>query len=150
MSLNIFVLGISLTTLGLVIFMFLKLRDSSNLSETKSTQLEEKINNFSEDIGKISHELASVTTPINELNRFLGGNVTTGRLGEWSLESIVQDIMPDGSYFFQHIINPQTSDQVDCAVMTADGIKVPIDSKFYSVSTKTIKTLQPIKTEKLC
>ena len=83
-------------------------------------------------MGKIIQELASVTTPINELNRFLGGNVTTGRLGEWSLESIVQDIMPDGSYHFQHIINPQTSDQVDCAVISAEGIKIPIDSKFYS------------------
>ena len=82
-------------------------------------------------MGKIIQELASVTTPINELNRFLGGNVTTGRLGEWSLESIVQDIMPDGSYHFQHIINPQTSEQVDCAVLTADGVKIPIDSKFY-------------------
>ena len=83
-------------------------------------------------MGKIIQELASVTTPINELNRFLGGNVTTGRLGEWNLESIVQDIMPDGSYHFQHIINPQTSDQVDCAVISAEGIKIPIDSKFYS------------------
>ena len=132
MSLNIFVLCISLTTLGLVIFMFLKLRDSSNLSETKSTQLEEKINNFSDDIGKISHELASVTTPINELNRFLGGNVTTGRLGEWSLESIVKEILPDGSYSFQENINPENQDRVDCAVKTADGITIPIDSKFYA------------------
>ena len=148
MSLNIFVFGISLITLGLVIFMFLKLRDSSNLSETKYTQLEEKINNFTEDIGKISHELASVTTPINELNRFLGGNVTTGRLGEWSLESIVQDIMPDGSYFFQHIINPQTSDQVDCAVMTADGVKVPIDSKFYSGQYKNYQDASTDKNRK--
>jgi len=40
--------------------------------------------------------------------------------------------MPDGSYKFQYIINPQTSDQVDCAVTTSEGIIVPIDSKFYA------------------
>ena len=57
--------------------------------------MEEKLI-LSNDIKEISKELASVTTPVNELNRFLGGNVTTGRLAEWNLESIVQEIMPDG------------------------------------------------------
>ena len=98
----------------------------------QSSLIEDKFQHFSKDIQMIGKELASVTTPINELNRFLGGNVTTGRLGEWSLESIVQDIMPDGSYHFQHIINPKTSDLVDCAVITAEGVLIPIDSKFYA------------------
>ena len=104
-----------------------------------------KINTLVKDINKIDNELVSVTTPINELNRFLGGNVTTGRLGEWSLESIVKDIMPDGSYHFQHIINQQTSEQVDCAVLTADGVKIPIDSKFYP---GIYKNYQNSKTDK--
>ena len=43
--------------------------------------LDEKFKAFSEDINKIGQDLNSVTTPINELNRFLGGNVTTlGRM----------------------------------------------------------------------
>lgn len=132
MNLNLLVLIISLGTLALVIYIFLKLRDQKLQEENKNSIFDEKFNNFSVDIGKISQELSSVTTPINELNRFLGGNVTTGRLGEWNLESIVRDVLPDDSYFFQHIINPQTSDQVDCAVVSAEGIKIPIDSKFYA------------------
>ena len=44
----------------------------------------------------------------------------------------MRDVLPDGSYHFQHLINPQTSDQVDCAVVSAEGIKIPIDSKFYA------------------
>jgi len=131
MTINIIALVVSLISLGILFFVLIKLRDNSQLTESKTEKIEEKINSFSDGMGKIIQELASVTTPINELNRFLGGNVTTGRLGEWSLESIVQDIMPDGSYHFQHIINPQTSEQVDCAVLTADGVKIPIDSKFY-------------------
>ena len=131
MTINILALVVSLISLGILLFVLISLRDNSQLTESKTDKIEEKINSFSDGMGKIIQELASVTTPINELNRFLGGNVTTGRLGEWSLESIVQDIMPDGSYHFQHIINPQTSEQVDCAVLTADGVKIPIDSKFY-------------------
>ena len=131
MTINILALVVSLISLGILFFVLIRLRDNSQLTESKTEKIEEKINSFSDGMGKIIQELASVTTPINELNRFLGGNVTTGRLGEWSLESIVQDIMPDGSYHFQHIINPQTSEQVDCVVLTADGVKIPIDSKFY-------------------
>ena len=117
--------------LGVLIYLLISLKNKDAFEKGGNENLENKLNEVSNDINEIEIALASVTTPINELNRFLGGNVTTGRLGEWSLESIVQDIMPDGSYFFQHIINPQTSEQVDCAVLTADGVKIPIDSKFY-------------------
>ena len=94
--------------------------------------MQNKLNEVSNDINKIEIDLASVTTPINELNRFLGGNVTTGRLGEWSLESIVQDIMPNNSYKFQDQINNESADRVDCSITTAEGFIVPIDSKFYA------------------
>jgi len=132
MSINLFMLVVSLGTLGLVIYLFLKVREQNIQESNQSSLMEEKFKTFSDDIKEIGRELVSVTTPINELSRFLGGNVTTGRLGEWNLESIVRDIMPDGSYEFQHIINSQTSNQVDCAVTTAEGIIVPIDSKLYA------------------
>ena len=132
MNLNIFLMILSLGTLSLVIYIFLKLREKDSEEKNKSSILDEKLNNFSEDINKISKELTSVTTPINELNRFLGGNVSSGRIGEWSLESIVKDIMPDDSYRFQYKINPKNDFEVDCAVFTADKILIPIDSKLYS------------------
>lgn len=138
MTINEILLLISLGTLGLislaaglVVYLFFKSRNQKAEDITQSSLMEEKFNSFSNDIKEISKELASVTTPVNELNRFLGGNVTTGRLAEWNLESIVQEIMPDGNYQFQHMINPQTNHQVDCAVTTAEGVIIPIDSKFY-------------------
>jgi len=132
MNASIFVLIISFLTLCSVIFLLYKLKDKNIQKENESSLLETKINSFSEEIKKINDELISVTTPINELNRFLGGNVTTGRLGEWNLESIVKEILPDGSYEFQANINPENQDRVDCAIKTADGIMIPIDSKFYA------------------
>ena len=132
MNASIFVLIISFLTLCSVIFLLYKLKDKNIQKENESSLLETKINSFWEEIRKINDELISVTTPINELNRFLGGNVTTGRLGEWNLESIVKEILPDGSYEFQANINPENQDRVDCAVKTADGITIPIDSKFYA------------------
>ncbi len=132
MDFSLLTLVLSLFTLGVVIFIFLRLRDQDQKDSGQTEILENKIDSVSKDLNDIENQLASVTTPINELNRFLGGNVTTGRLGEWSLESIVKEILPDGSYAFQENINPENQDRVDCAVKTADGIIIPIDSKFYA------------------
>ncbi len=120
-----------LIIIAILIYLVISTKEISFFNKNESFNQIEKMTNLAKVVDKINEEIVSVTTPLGELNRFLGGNVTTGRLGEWSLESIVQDIMPDGSYYFQHIINSQTSEQVDCAVSTADGILVPIDSKFY-------------------
>ena len=61
---------VSLSTLGLVIYLLLKLRDTNLQEDNKTSLMETKINDFSEDIKKIGQELISVTTPINEMNRF--------------------------------------------------------------------------------
>ena len=132
MDINFISLVLSLLTLAMVIFIFLNSRNKDENKSKESENIENKLETVSKEINEIENQLTSVTTPINELNRFLGGNVTTGRLGEWNLESIVKDVMPDGNYEFQKNINPETQDRVDCAIETADGLIIPIDSKFYA------------------
>ena len=129
---NYLIFGILFLILGVLIYLLISLKNKDAYEKGGNENLENKLNEVSNDINEIEIALASVTTPINELNRFLGGNVTTGRLGEWNLESIVQDIMPDSSYSFQDLINPDSADRVDCAITTAEGFVVPIDSKFYA------------------
>ena len=118
--------------LGMLFYLLFSIKNKETANQGGNESLQNKLNEVSNDINKIEIDLASVTTPINELNRFLGGNVTTGRLGEWSLESIVQDIMPNNSYKFQDQINNESADRVDCSITTAEGFIVPIDSKFYA------------------
>ena len=118
--------------LGVLVYLIFSIKNKESSEIDGAQILQNKLNEVSNDINKIEIDLASVTTPINELNRFLGGNVTTGRLGEWSLESIVQDIMPSDSYKFQAQVNSETSDRVDCAITSAEGFIIPIDSKFYA------------------
>ena len=118
--------------LGILIYLLFNIKNGESISKGGNENIQSKLIEVSNDINKIELDLASVTTPLNELNRFLGGNVTTGRLGEWNLESIVRDIMPNNSFDLQHQINPESRDLVDCAVTTAEGIIVPIDSKFYA------------------
>ena len=130
--LGIFIISLLRGIFGFLIYLFLKIKKSNEDSSQSDLSFVNKIDSLADEISEIENKLISVTTPINELNKFLGGNVSAGRLGEWSLESIVKDIMPDGSFEFQKIINPETTEQVDCAVFSADGLIIPIDSKLYS------------------
>ena len=118
--------------LGILIYLLFNIKNGESIRKGGNENIQSKLIEVSNDINKIELDLASVTTPLNELNRFLGGNVTTGRLGEWNLESIVRDIMPNNSFNLQHQVNPESRDLVDCAVTTAEGVIVPIDSKFYA------------------
>ena len=126
--------------LSILIYILFNIKNREASSSGNNQNLQNKLDEVSNDINKIEVDLASVTTPINELNRFLGGNVTTGRLGEWSLESIVRDIMPSNSYNFQDKINPESNDLVDCSITTAEGIIIPIDSKFYAGQYKNFQS----------
>lgn len=145
--------------LGILIYLLFNIKNGESINKGGNENIQSKLIEVSNDINKIELDLASVTTPLNELNRFLGGNVTTGRLGEWNLESIVRDIIPSNSFDLQHQINPESRDLVDCAVTTAEGIIVPIDSKFYAgqyqnyqdakTSTERKKILGNLRTEVL-
>jgi len=128
----IFLLIGILIVIGLMIYQIISQREESILKSNENSNQIEKMSNLADEVNSIKEDMISLSTPLGELNRFLGGNVVTGKIGEWSLQSIVQDIMPDGSYELQHMINPQAQDRVDCTVTTADGIQIPIDSKFYS------------------
>ena len=129
---------ITLVLVGFVIFITSREKNESNLDGVKneltdkfSTSLE-KLSNISSSIDSIKEVTSSMSIPITNMNKYLGGNVQTGRLGEWNLESIVKDIMPNNKYHFQHLINPETQNQVDCAIETTNKILIPIDSKFYA------------------
>ena len=129
---------ITVTLVSFIIFINFRNKDSSNLDIVKneltdkfSTSLE-KLSNISSNIDSIKEVTSSMSIPITNMNKYLGGNVQTGRLGEWNLESIVKDIMPNNKYYFQHPIDPNTQNQVDCAIETTNEILIPIDSKFYA------------------
>tara|TARA_B100002051_G_scaffold23541_1_gene18369 strand:- start:9532 stop:10359 length:828 start_codon:yes stop_codon:yes gene_type:complete len=107
------------------------LRSNQGSEKGGSELLQNKLAEVSSDLNKIENDLSEFKPSMNELNRFLGGNTSTGKLGEWNLESIVRDVLPANTYEFQAQINPETTEKADCAVTNSEGLIIPIDSKFY-------------------
>jgi DNA recombination protein RmuC len=63
------------------------------------------------------------------LEQLLASPKLRGGFGEWSLESLLADVLPASSIVAQHRL-PSRGTIVDFAVRTGDGRIVPIDSKF--------------------
>lgn len=129
---------VSTLLLGLITFLFVKNKNKSvidnvhnEIQEKFATSLE-RLSNISKNIDALSQTTATMSIPIQNLNSYLGGNVTAGRLGEWNLESIVADVLPNTQYETQFNLNPENNFRVDVAIKSVEGHFIPIDSKFYS------------------
>ena len=117
--------------LGVLFYILMVLRSNQGSEKGGSELLQNKLAEVSSDLNKIENDLSEFKPSMNELNRFLGGNTSTGKLGEWNLESIVRDVLPANTYEFQAQINPETTEKADCAITNSEGLIIPIDSKFY-------------------
>ena len=82
--LDLFTVLLLIGICAFLIFLFFKFRNSNESSFQSNKSFEAKIDLLSEEMSEIENKLISVTTPINELNRFLGGNVS-GYYAEWKL-----------------------------------------------------------------
>ena len=129
------IISLFLIIIGILIYLLLTIKNKENSDKGGSENLQNRLNEVSNHIiqlkQSVSSEMGAISATSIELNRFLGGSTKAGQLGEWSLESIVKDIVPQEKYKFQHQINPESRDLVDCSVTTSEGLLIPIDSKFY-------------------
>ncbi len=73
--------------------------------------------------------LSQVGSSVNELNALLKLPHLRGGFGEATLERLLSDFLPAGTYELQHKISPDSPERVDAVVLFPD-VKLPIDSKF--------------------
>tara|TARA_A100001011_G_scaffold385333_1_gene459156 strand:+ start:108 stop:977 length:870 start_codon:yes stop_codon:yes gene_type:complete len=118
--------------IGIIFYLILRDRSTKNKDSNELITSMEKINSMQETVESIKELNVTFQDPMTQIRRFLSGGSFAGKLGEWNLQAIVKEIIPEGKFKMQDSINPNSSDLVDCSVQTADGKKIPIDSKFFS------------------
>lgn len=74
-----------------------------------------------------SKQVLGITEELQNLQKVLTNQKHRGNLGEASLELILGNILPPGTYHLQHSFS--NGDKVDAAVETKEGI-IPVDAKF--------------------
>ena len=83
-------------------------------------------------LSELTKDIQSFNEPLTKLNRYLSGGTLAGKFGEWSLESIIQDIFHPNQYDSNAEVIPGSGKRVEFVVKLPEGLVLPIDAKFPS------------------
>lgn len=90
----------------------------------------EKIQGYLHQVEKKWATLDQVGKSLGDLNQLLRLPHFRGHFGEWTLEKLLADFLPLGTYELQHRLDEDSQERVDAVIHLANQKKIPIDSKF--------------------
>ena len=128
---EIAILVLLVTILALLVFNILrgaKRTQSDSVLEEIDTSIDLQRKTLSE----LTKDIQSFNEPLTKLNRYLSGGTLAGKFGEWSLESIIQDIFHPNQYDSNAEVIPGSGKRVEFVVKLPEGLVLPIDAKFPS------------------
>jgi DNA recombination protein RmuC len=88
-------------------------------------------------LDEVTRDVRRVGESIGGLEQILASPKLRGGLGEWTLESLLYEVLPD-AHVMRQLRLPLRGVVVDCAVQTGDGRMIAIDSKFPLESFRRI------------
>ena len=108
---------------------------SQNVTKDMSsalTSVNEKVNNFNFQVSELNKSQESI-------NKILAGVKKYGTMAEFSLESLLKDLLPASQYSSNVKMKEDTSENVEFAIKLQDGVLVPVDSHFPVERYKAIQ-----------
>ena len=81
---------------------------------------------------ELNKDVQTFREPLLKLNRYLSGGTLAGQFGEWGLESIINDVLPQSKFEQNVEVIPNTGYRVEFVIKLNDGLLLPIDAKFSS------------------
>ena len=100
--------------------------------EDPISQLGETLEAQKRSIIELNKDVQSFREPLLKLNRYLSGGTLAGQFGEWGLESIINDVLPQSKFEQNVEVIPNTGYRVEFVIKLNDGLLLPIDAKFSS------------------
>ena len=100
--------------------------------EAPISHLGETLEEQKRSIIELNKDVQSFREPLLKLNRYLSGGTLAGQFGEWGLESIINDVLPQSKFEQNVEVIPNTGYRVEFVIKLNDGLLLPIDAKFSS------------------
>jgi DNA recombination protein RmuC len=118
----------------LIIIIFLQIQNRSNKDKDQESirELDRALLKQEDTLLDLTKDIQSFHDPLNKLRRYLSGGTLAGKFGEWSLESIMQDIFNPNQYIKNAEVIKGTGKRVEFALKMPEGLLLPIDAKFPS------------------
>lgn len=128
---EIVILVLLVTILALLVFNILRGARKTQ-SESVLEEIDTSIDLQRKTLSELTKDIQSFNEPLTKLNRYLSGGTLAGKFGEWSLESIIQDIFHPNQYDSNAEVIPGSGKRVEFVVKLPEGLVLPIDAKFPS------------------
>jgi DNA recombination protein RmuC len=128
---EIAILALLITILALLVFNILRGAKKTQ-SESVLEEIDTSIDLQRKTLSELTKDIQSFNEPLTKLNRYLSGGTLAGKFGEWSLESIIQDIFHPNQYDSNAEVIPGSGKRVEFVVKLPEGLVLPIDAKFPS------------------
>ena len=118
----------------LITIIYLQFQSSSNTEKDKESikELDRVLGKQEDTLLDLTKDIQSFHDPLNKLRRYLSGGTLAGKFGEWSLESIMQDIFNPNQYDKNAEVIKGSGKRVEFVLKMPEGLLLPIDAKFPS------------------
>ena len=126
------ILIIIISLLIIIIFLQIQNRSDKDKDQESIKELDRALLKQEDTLLDLTKDIQSFHDPLNKLRRYLSGGTLAGKFGEWSLESIMQDIFNPNQYIKNAEVIKGTGKRVEFVLKMPEGLLLPIDAKFPS------------------
>ena len=118
----------------LITIIYLQIQNSVNKDKGQESikELDRALVKQENTLLDLTKDIQSFHDPLNKLRRYLSGGTLAGKFGEWSLESIMQDIFNPNQYIKNAEVIKGSGKRVEFVLKMPEGLLLPIDAKFPS------------------
>ena len=111
----------------------------NSLSKDVTRDMTQTLTSVNEKVAAFNTQVESLNESQKGINKILAGVKKYGTLAEFSLGSIINDLLPSSQYISNARMKEDTNENVEFAIKLQDGVLVPVDSHFPVEKFKTIQ-----------
>ena len=111
----------------------------NNLSKDVTRDMTSALTSVNEKVSNFNTQVADLNKSQESINKILAGVKKYGTLAEFSLGSLIKDLLPSSQYFSNMKMKEDTGENVEFAIKLQDEVLVPVDSHFPVEKFKAIQ-----------
>ena len=110
----------------------------NSLSKDVTRDMTQTLTSVNEKVSAFNTQVENLNKSQEGINKILAGVKKYGTLAEFSLESLLKDLLPASQFISNVKMKDDTSQNVEFAIKLQDGVLVPVDSHFPVEKFKAI------------
>ncbi len=111
----------------------------NSLSKDVTRDMTQTLTSVNEKVAAFNVQVESLNESQKGINKILAGVKKYGTLAEFSLGSLIKDLLPSSQYLSNVKMKDETNENVEFAIKLQEGILVPVDSHFPVEKFKAIQ-----------